>query len=341
MKLTAVEHEAVQFRWLRYEGGYHWRRTTEAKYLSSGPKPTLTRFDREDWILTTGRPTGSFGLTRVDPEADLFVTFAHVKPSREGIKEFADRFGMLGLPQLNVSIQNDDGSSSRFLCVGELLSLWCDHIGEMKRAVELWERIGEAKSGNEPALRELIEWTAGDCVRYRNPNGGGAVIADSNIYPDILQRFPTGSVIRPAEFYLQRLIDAARAAVSAKLLWRPPTKRSGEQLGLFFVPDSLLSCMWLQLAQAVVGEHTFHRCKAPDCQKLILISRHPRVGASKNKLTCSNTCRIRLYQERMRLAARLHAEGKSIKEIAVALGDNPSEGEVKKKIEKWIKGAAK
>jgi hypothetical protein len=346
--------DAVQFSWLRYEGGYEWRRPKAygAKYLSPGPKPTLIACDDDDWVLTTGRPFGNYGLARVVPEPDLFRTFGHVKPSREGIKEFADRFGLLGLPQGHgaayLSVKHDrppksDGEA--FLGSGELLSSWCDHIGAMSRAVDLWERSCDAESGNESALKSIIQWKEEDRVVYCSPYGGGETIAGSEIYPHILQRLQRGGLVRPAQFYLQRLIEEAQAAITARLLWRPPAKRSGvlavERLGLYFVPSNLLSCLWLQLAQAVAGEYRFHRCKAPDCQKLILVSRHPRVGASKNKLTCSNTCRIRLYQERIRLASELRSGGKSIKEIASALGDDPADKDVQAKIQRWIRGAVK
>ena len=161
---------------------------------------------------------------------------------------------------------------------------------------------------------------------------------------EILARIPPGSLVKPAQFMLQRMISTAQASITAKVLWRPAPKRptkenaqaAGEHLATYFVPTNLISCLWVQLAQAVTGEFRFTRCKGPDCGKLILISARDRGGRSKRRETCSNRCRIALYTQRIQRAEQLHAAGKSVREIAVALGDDPSDRDVRAKIGKWI-----
>ena len=57
-----AEETAVQFQWFRYEGGYQWQdpKKARAQYLTSGPGQQLVNYDsKEDWILDTGRPSGS------------------------------------------------------------------------------------------------------------------------------------------------------------------------------------------------------------------------------------------------------------------------------------------
>ena len=110
----------LQFRWNVAEGGYRW--------VDSRPgfKPNQPRQP----FLTDGRPVGTGGW-RVMPYLPLaafpglFRVFADTKPSREGVKAFADRFGPLG-PDITKHIPLQDQLKARAvpLGTGEALADW-------------------------------------------------------------------------------------------------------------------------------------------------------------------------------------------------------------------------
>jgi len=155
-----------------------------------------------------------------------------------------------------------------------------------------------------------------------------ATIASPQVRPEILRRFSPGSVVGPAQHYLQRLVNhSLQAAVSPELLWNLPKRRGAgalsapRTLGLYLVPRSLLGYMWLQLAEAVAARKRFRRCK--ECGAWMLLATSDE-GSRTSRLTCSNTCRMRLYQERMKKAAQLFAKGKTVDQIARRLDAEPS-----------------
>jgi hypothetical protein len=352
--------EAVQFRWKYYEGGYEWQKVADAKarYLSS-PAPSKPIAD-SDRVLTNDRPTGSYEVISYKPPTDLFLAFSKTEPTKEGIKGFADKYGLLGFEEgegrVFITIPATRAKSGSiwvgsrgdpptgFVGSGELLSAWRSAIRDMRIAVEIWSMVREAEKGSDQALRRYISWQGPDRVLYETPAeerkdyAKFAVIASPQIRPEFLKRFTRGSVFGPAQYYLQSLInDSLEGLVSPRLLWTW-SRRGGADaravprtLGLFFVPRSLLGYLWLQLAEAVARKKTFRRCKV--CDMWILIAAEGD-GSRASRLTCSNTCRMRLYQERMKEAARLFAKGRTVDQIARQLGAESN------RVRRWVSANA-
>jgi hypothetical protein len=294
-------------------------------------------------VLTNGRPEGSYEVVSYKPPADLFLTFSKTELNREGIKAFADKYGLLGFEaeggKAFFDILTTRGETD--IGIGELLSAWVRRIRDMCIAVEIWSMVRDAQNGSDEALKRYIRWHGPDRVLYETPaeeqKGGAryAVIASPEVRPEILKRFKPGDALGPAQHYLQSLINKAlEGLVSPKLLWNSSrrggavTDGAGRTLDLFFVPRSLLGYLWLQLAEAVAEQKTFRRCKV--CSTWILIAARAE-GSRTNRLTCSNTCRMRLYQERMREAARLFAKGRTVAEVARRLGADSS------RVRKWVR----
>ena len=73
----------------RYPGGYQWL-TLESAF----PAKPLGQQNR---VLSTGLPTGTYDLVSYKPPADLFLTFANTACTEDGMRQFADQFGLLGL----------------------------------------------------------------------------------------------------------------------------------------------------------------------------------------------------------------------------------------------------
>ena len=89
----------------------------------------------------------------------------------------------------------------------------------------------------------------------------------------------------PAKYYLQKTVNEnLRNRVSPQLLWNVRRNRP-RGLALFFVPQSLIGLMWLQLAQAVNGNKQYRQCLAG--KTWMLISRET-AGKRSSRFSCSN-----------------------------------------------------
>ncbi|MFZ0245671.1 MAG: hypothetical protein WAL68_08340 [Candidatus Binatus sp.] len=341
--------EAVQFTWTCYESGYEWRKAQDDYARVPPPFSRGNPVADTGWVLTTGRPPHTCEERVYPPPANLFLRFSETEPAKEGIKAFADHYGLLGLEEgegyIRFPIPNEPGkggsdSKSRgenvksFMGYGESLAAWKDRMREMRIAVDLWTMLHEAQNGSDWVLRRYVQWKGSDRVVYETPEDAPenyrvkAIIASPQVRPEILRRFSPGSVVGPAQHYLQRLINySLQATVSPKLLWSWSRRRGADPvaaprtLGLYFVPESLLGYMWLQLAEAVAARKRFRRCKA--CRAWMLLATSNE-GSRTSRLTCSNTCRMRLYQERMKKATQLFAKGKTVDQIARRMDAEPS-----------------
>jgi hypothetical protein len=105
------------------------------------------------------------------------------------------------------------------------------------------------------------------------------------------------------------------------VLWHP----GAAQLVLKLAPPSLMHAMYLQLAQAVLGNKTYHQCLA--CGVWFELAPGQ---ARADRQTCSGSCRVKLYRLRQVRARELHGEGWSLKRISKELGSDVST------IKKWL-----
>jgi len=227
---------------------------------------------------------------------------------------------------------------------GEMLSAWRRELCEMRRAVRLWTALREAQSGDMATLSNQIRWVRNDFVYYdshmdhplppearrlgipgavqrrladrRDDLRTFAVIASKEHNPEWLKLFRAGDCLMPAKYYLQRIANQQlKARVSPQLRWNVRGERP-EALALFFVPQSLLGLMWLQLAEAVNGNRAYRQCSA--CKTWMVISPEG-IGRRSSRFTCSNACRMKVYYGRIVEARRLAQQGRPIPEIAKRL----------------------
>jgi hypothetical protein len=132
--------------------------------------------------------------------------------------------------------------------------------------------------------------------------------------------FPPGDLKGPALWFLawfltERLDGHARLQLSLQ---------SGRVV-LGHSADSLLTALYLQMAQALDGGHAFEQCKA--CRKFIRL----RPGENRaDRVTCSPACRVRLHRQRVGLAVELKGQGKTPRQIAAELGSDVES------VKKWI-----
>jgi hypothetical protein len=85
--------------------------------------------------------------------------------------------------------------------------------------------------------------------------------------------------------------------------------------------------MCLQFALDVSGVPKYRRC--PSCGRWF--ERTPRLNRADRR-TCSAACRTQHYRERQKRARKLVSEGKSVEQVAEALG---SDAET---VKGWVRG---
>ena len=343
------------------EAGYRWMETIPSGFPGVEEGSAVRPGDvtgGPQWFLTDGHPWGMSRLVRdyepLNQFPTLFLTFAETRPTREGVLAFANKYGLLGgdvsvpirlpIPQsgrapLMVTLETEQGEQSYAMGTGEALDTWGREIQEMRQVVELCEMTGRE---DQEGLSRYIKWRAGgvyftytmqDANRWSgaqlselsgqpDASGFGSHISDEQFRPHLLGRFERGDAVKPALAYMQRVVNLhLENRVSSRLLWGP---HSHDPLGLYNVPHSLVGVLWLQFAKAVAGATAIRVC---DCGNRFPIS--PRIGR-KDKVFCSETCRVRAYRNRVAEARRLYSEGVLIEGIAERLGTKSQQ------INKWV-----
>ena len=307
-----------EFQWDVHKDGYHWIDT-----FTADPKK------EEDTFLTDRNPNGASGFTiyRYMPLAlysGLFRVFAEIEPTREAIRAFADRFGLLGgSAAKSIALPEPRPKEGYYIGTGEVWSVWRKEVITMRRAVDLWEK---ARLADVESLAQVIRWNdkgvqyvsaseLGQEVRPDQPwNDTFAWIATEFVNPELLDRFRRDDVIEPALYYVQRVVnERLKGRVSPRLLWDHDRPR----LGLQMVPSSLAGALWLQFAHAIERNSDFRQCN--ECRIWFELSAQ---SGRSDKVYCSNACRSRAYRKRQANAQSLHADGLSESEIAERLNSD-------------------
>jgi hypothetical protein len=312
----------LQFPWRVAKAGYSWVQTQPVPAAGSQPGP----------FLTDGRPIGTAGFRVMEYQPlvafpGLFREFADTETNEDGIRTFADRFGPLGGDLTTVIPLQDEGDAKRTLLgTGEAVGIWLGEILTMRFAVDLWEA---ARSGDVGRLERVISWTEDgngiqiiadrELTKEQLPDPPVPPelgwIASTHLGDDVLGRFVRGDLVKPALHYVQSKINAKlEGRASPRLLW----DKNRERLGLYIVPDGLIGALWLQFARAVERDSRFRQCA--ECGIWFELARGT---ARADKLYCSTPCRTKAYRKRQAEAARLHAEGRSMEEIARELESDP------------------
>lgn len=290
------------FTWDVPEGGFKW---VKAKVVRDSPAET----GELETVLTDGIPLGAAHMcTRYAPlklYTGLFRTFAETPTSHDAILAFANTYGRLGEGDVLIELPNE---GQTVLGTGETRSFWANEIRALHDALFFWDAVQANDLGT---LQAVIQWT-GEGVRLFDMVRRGQLIASPQFHPERLEWMRPGDLVLPALFVVQDIVNQhLKGRVSPRLLWNKDKTR----LGLHIVPRSLIGAIWLQFAQAIDGRKEYRRCE--ECRTWFELS--PDI-ARTSKLYCSNACRSRAYRKRQAEARRLHEQGKSIEEIAQALG---------------------
>lgn len=303
-----MPHTLISSRWRVDE--YHWVKAVPWERTEGRPWTD----EEASWVLTK-TPDGS--QTRVynplQEHPGLFKTFAGTSPTREGVARFASRYGMLGLRSPHTT-EWEFGSQQ---ISGEALDQWRWHIEVVKLTLVVQTAL---QAGDIMTLRQVYEaWL--DLRVFCYLDGNVSLHPDdfpTGPQPDIWWTDPRCEVdIVEVRYSLGDILTAAlKGHLSPKIV---PTESAS--FDLFMVPDSLVSAMWYQVTQLVVGHKEFRCCARSGCDAWIEISLG-LTGSRSSKRYCTDGCRMKAYRMRQEQARELKRQGMSLREIAHALGSD-------------------
>ncbi len=312
-----MKERSVSFWWDVAMDGYKW---TEARAVGSTD---------EEWYLTTGTPLGPIGYMRRRYQAfeeapGLFRIFADTLPTREGIIEFATKYGFLTRDNSNLTPHYDlataqskielppeaSASGKPEIGQGEPLALWIAEIQSIHEIVVIWDAARELDG---ETLLKHITWEE-DGVYHRGDGEDLEPIATRVFHPELLQWLRRGNLFEPAIVWLARRLNA-RIESEEMQAWFQWSPEEPNQLHLVYIPDSLIEAIWLQFALAVDESKDYRQCL--QCGTWFELS---PAKARTNRLFCSGACRSRNYREKKLRAQELAAEGVDIEQIAAELG---------------------
>ena len=219
---------------------------------------------------------------------------------------------------------------------GEPFQTWVRRLTEMQQAVRLWEAV---RGLDRDVLTGMIRWEKDDAdnpvvvydpipelpLRARPKDGSSRrveVIASTQMHPEWFSRFREGDTVLPARVILNRLVSEQLKGKVAPALVHD-FKEVTTVLRL--IPESLLGCLWLQLAEAISTLKDIRPC--PVCRQWFDVKGRAR----KDKQFCGNACRLRAYRGRKEKARQLHAAGNTVTEIATELDAD------REAVKGWIK----
>jgi hypothetical protein len=307
------------------------------------------------WPPGESRTSRTIDLLELDSQ--LFREFSEIEPTFDGIKEFADTYGLLGIKIARKWPRHGYGKAVNYRYVDdEPLRLWQQQIREMQQVIMLWEA---GQLDDLDLLRRHIRWAPdGLSVTLEPPTGSaGEEDATRRVLRRSIQLDPPGSgagalgsivpgdVVLPAALFVgeivgQQIREQPKEAPSKEAPYLQPgvhprfalRNDPGEESDTFRVclrtwPETLHQALWLQAVAWITEGKPFKRCQG--CQRwFTLPPKAPRTRVGY----CSDACRVRAYRERQDRARQMATEGKSFDAIARELGSDVMA------VRRWVTG---
>jgi hypothetical protein len=292
------------FRWRVPKCGYEWvnAHVTREGTFSQTASPLLTEIEP--------RVPGPEAYRDYAPlrTAELFKRLAEVQETQDGIRGFANRFGLLGDTRL--ASRNRSAKMSA-LITGEDIDLWRGAIQRMKQALQLWDLL-RAEDNQERARllgKFWLPYAPGPMV-CGTPFHYGAAPGFPGETPN--PRIDTTDPLTAARLLLGVWMGhSLQRQISPRPLWNPQEERYVIRI----LPLTLQGAIWWQFARAVAGEIQFRPCKV--CGELIEIAVGGAVGGHRSHTQfCSGKCRQKDHRNKMKRAHEMKAQRKTDREIA-------------------------
>ncbi len=249
----------------------------------------------------------------------LFAEFAELEPTKEAITDFANKYGLLigkGYPVVK-------GSKSNFstaVTPGDPVLIWFNEIAHMKALMTIWRHYLEQ---NKEALAQWFYWENGQikCVpltkTYPGDNSPYAwhdfsqSVNNLLAIPKVAAQIIPGDILLPVKIFVMTVVNDKLVQYPA--LAQITINVNGLILAPKFQPKNLLSVLWFQFSRYVIGELKVTPCIV--CGGWVEFTDGKKMKAHP---ACSNRWRVKKSRIRPDVL-RLHAEGKTVSEITLAL----------------------
>jgi hypothetical protein len=278
----------MDFHWPVAVGGHQW--------VDHEKERLLCAIDalQPDWNYSADRYIKQY--RPLEERSGLFWEFAALEATEEAVRQFADKFGLLGASS-EPQVRSQSGLSA---LRPESLALWEREIEALQRALMLWRATTSCSKKLQSELKAKM-----------SPRDAPLAI-QSYLHMDHKD---------PAMFLLgavQRITDPhLNEQVLTRVLFAGNTPR----LKLVLQPQSLLSALWLQFAAAVDAQKSFSKCQ--HCSVPFEVSRDIS-GKRRSARFCSVRCRVSHYRGRIDQARQLNSAGRPAGEIARVLNTRVS-----------------
>lgn len=269
----------------------------------------------EEWcnVLNSGADPGSFYEPLVR-HSGLFRTFADVGPDEDGMREFARKYGPLGIQEPYrgefpeewagvLRMERDPLSGSRLsraslslgdpTCYGERLSHWREAASRMREAVALWDAVRSAELAQVKAA--VLPWTSAHVgqtfVATPQPQYLGDEARSLSLVESVGRAVGSAEVAPTlASTLLDRFINAHLHVFGSVGFGA----KGRTQANLYLTSRNLLGAMWLQFALAVDGDKDYETCAG--CGDWFEIG--GAGGKRPQSKHCSEACKARAYRKR-------------------------------------------
>ncbi len=249
------------FIWDRADAGYCWSGVKD-KMQKRPSKPYTFKEELEPPYLLPSPDTKSFLTYQpMEDEPALFRKFADTELTKEGILDFANRYGLLAR-ELDVRRNEREPWTTT-----DSFTRWENEIGVMSTFLKVWDAY---RNEDKAELRKVIQWVedsdnpSGFRLRYYRDKE--LEVASIDKYLDrydimdataVKSKMIPGDLFMPALILIQRIINIwlTKNRIHTRLVMN-------EELNLeqYLMPENLLAAMWLQFLLNVSGQTDFERC---------------------------------------------------------------------------------
>jgi hypothetical protein len=328
--------------------GYTWQQVNKREGVYQGVEPG-------EWVLRSPSPEGRPPDTRIikllELDRDLFRAFGRLGRTRDGIKQFADQYGLLGIRIKQKQRHQRQGRTQKTEkhVAHEPERLWVQQVEHMSLVILLWEAC---QGDDRDALHRYIRWaTDGHRVALDPLQGSAHKTAaappplsitlggpDAGALPQ--GSLTPGDVVLPAAHFVRELVGRQllegtkdtpylQRGVHPWFVWEQESYEGSDLLrvSLSPQPETLHQALWLQAATWITEGKPFKRCQG--CQRWFSVP--PKAPRSRVGF-CSDACRVRAYRGRQDRARQMAAAGKPFAAIARELGSDV------KAVRRWVTG---
>jgi len=251
--------------------------------------------------------------SRISPasEPGLFIEFARLDPTEEAFVGFANRFGLLAIPDYFEPDRN------LFPVGSEPWVAWVDAHRKIGRASALWDSISKDRPGDwvRPTVQRFHKRNRSDWTLTVPSGFAGAGETETRRFDIGLQSEALSPVI-VAQAFLQSWVNAGndgQARVVA--VWDEERKSHVSRV----IPRTLLGSMWWQILRAFTGETAYAKCAV--CNSFLPLGSD---GFRRDKTFCGNTCTQRDHRRKVKAAKSMAANGESVELIAKHFDATPA-----------------